>query len=941
MGSVVNAQSVGPPSGPNLWKRLGNSVMLMVDSWVLNVSNAIFGNTTTTDAVIENDLTVGNDVDIGNDLTVGNDGYFGNNLWVEEIASSSEVVTNIIKLVTDFTPLTEEEAWIWWNSDELAVNIATGIGPVLQVGQEIYVLVFNDTGEGFDNCTLIRPTGIQMVGGIAIGEFSKTQADSFETAQGTIVMATMPIPNGTVGLATRFGKVRGCNTTGLTPGIDLFMASTTPGLVTNDRPEFPWYAITVGAVLVVDGSEGVIQISITKTVEDTFDSFYIGNFREKFDWTIACDGSDIIGSLEPANGHPDMTGIWSDGFDIFPTTPAATLTLTAGTDTVTQTNYTYIPESNRQLTVSTVDWPAEEHIKVATNELFSSDVTCDYGPDTNQNHNNFIQDTDDLSQLSRILQRFRKEDAAWESGIEAVVTIDSGPSPDDIELSVTAGDAYQIGIQDIPAMDMALGDVAWVVNDFVTPNSTTSNMNTLTTDATGITLSNSSFSIVSYRIINKSGTFAPVKLNLPVCSYSRLQPEKAIADADNCSVYTVPGQYTGKAIYMKRFTFTLDATGNIWTLEDSEDLVNLPINGVRGGGGGGTGIETYLALTDVFESSYGGFAGYLSQVNSLETGLEFTNDLNMNSVTTTDHLFIGSYASSSIGFFTPGDIHAGGMLSVDSNFTVGSVPTMSVNPTTPVITMNYDSGNLGSKIEFNDNGTTILRLTSQFQTTTMNPLADVTHDIGSINGRYVDLHLSGDITDDTNSITMGDPIVFSGGITAQRATTTDTLATGRLGLNSEYWSDLSGTNLENDGGRLDVVDNPSFAGNITMNDNNILDIGDLGTSGDRVQAIYADVIDGIQLNVTYATTTGLWLGSETNISDIPIVFKNTAGNGVLTWNVDGSGFDFDNDLTVTGSVTSTGHIAALGGNSDQWNLGFAHISTDGSSHFLPINLLIS
>jgi len=38
------------------------------------------------------------------------------------------------------------------------------------------------------------------------------------------------------------------------------------------------------------------------------------------------------------------------------------------------------------------------------------------------------------------------------------------------------------------------------------------------------------------------------------------------------------------------------------------------------------------------------------------------------------------------------------------------------------------------------------------------------------------------------------------------------------------------------------------------------------------------------------------------------------------------------NLTVDGNSTTTGHIASLGGDSDEWNLGFTHISNDGSDH---------
>ena len=62
-----------------------------------------------------------------------------------------------IQFNTGVTPGTEPEGLVWWNEDELTINVSTGLGPVLQVGQEMYILVYNDTGAQIDNFTVLRP----------------------------------------------------------------------------------------------------------------------------------------------------------------------------------------------------------------------------------------------------------------------------------------------------------------------------------------------------------------------------------------------------------------------------------------------------------------------------------------------------------------------------------------------------------------------------------------------------------------------------------------------------------------------------------------------------------------------------------------------------------------------------------------------------------------
>ena len=74
-----------------------------------------------------------------------------------------DVSVNMVQFLEGYTPAPELAGMAWWNDDELALNVATGIGPVLQVGQEEFVIVYNDTGVQIDNATAVYPVG--AVGG--------------------------------------------------------------------------------------------------------------------------------------------------------------------------------------------------------------------------------------------------------------------------------------------------------------------------------------------------------------------------------------------------------------------------------------------------------------------------------------------------------------------------------------------------------------------------------------------------------------------------------------------------------------------------------------------------------------------------------------------------------------------------------------------------------
>ena len=148
---------------------------------------------------------------------------------------------------------------LWWNDNELALNIATGIGPVLQVGQEQYILIYNDSSiNTIPNGVILRPKAATIVDGEIIPTVEYAKADNWETVEGTLMASTMDILPLSIGLATKFGRVRGANTSGLQPGATAYISDTSPGYVTNERPRFPSYAIPVGAAL----SEGATAEAI-------------------------------------------------------------------------------------------------------------------------------------------------------------------------------------------------------------------------------------------------------------------------------------------------------------------------------------------------------------------------------------------------------------------------------------------------------------------------------------------------------------------------------------------------------------------------------------------------------------------------------------------------------------------------------------------------------
>ena len=347
------------------------------------------------------------------------------------------------------------EGAVYWNPNEFTLNIDTGLSPILQVGQEIYLLIYNDTNDTISNLTVLRPRTATIIDDMVIPIVEKAKADVFSSIEGTLMVSTMDIPSSGIGLATRFGRVRGADTSAFSPGAGLFVSATVSGELVDTRPEFPNYNISMGGVLNSDVEEGEFFVSVTRDIFDTTLNFWNGVFRETINFTVSSDGATITGSLEPDNGHEDMTMMFSDGLTTLDTSPPATIVLTAGTDDIPQTNYVYIPKATKVLTVATGDWPTEEHIKVSNTILRSASTTETDGAYGNRNWNDHIQSTtNDQGHLSHITEKIRQFEAQWHSGIEGSVDIITASSPDDVYFRNTAGKVYQLHKQTFPLLDM-------------------------------------------------------------------------------------------------------------------------------------------------------------------------------------------------------------------------------------------------------------------------------------------------------------------------------------------------------------------------------------------------------------------------------------------------------------------------------------------------------
>lgn len=508
-----------------------------------------------------------------------------------------------------------------WNAMEHTLDLTTGLGPVLQVGQESFVLVYNGTGSTIYNGTAVYPMGA-VAGRPSIHEAS---ANTHVTFGGVVLVTTMDIPTGTVGIVSKDGKVRGIDTSGFSLGDRVYLSKDGEGIVnnlTNVRPSFPSYAIQIGGVTVEDGSDGVIQLEVKGGEQDTIQNYWNGTFREPFDFRVTESAGTVTGTVTPTNGHPDLTMMFSDGFQMLDTDPGATIDITAyvGTDIAPLTCYIFIPQSTKILTVDT-SWPIAEHIRIAQLFLQSAVTTGTSGALRNQNWNDEIQDTDtNQGHLSHIGHRIRSMASEWDSGVEAVLTVaDTANS----YVSVTSGEVFQMHLQTIPAQAMPTDNME-VVNDPDAAYTPITTLNSITKTSEGVTISNNRwFSIVVWSVCNKSGERSHLMCNVPAGFYT--SESNAQMDTLGYANYTIPKEFKGVGFLVARFTVQRKASTIAYGGGDSyQDLRGFIPNSTAGSGAGGSGITTFLGLVDT-PTTFVGQGLKFPQVNVGETALEFVS----------------------------------------------------------------------------------------------------------------------------------------------------------------------------------------------------------------------------------------------------------------------------------------------------------------------------
>lgn len=256
----------------------------LLNQTMVNGTN-IYSNAINTTQIFDSTIT---DVDINDstNLTLGQKITFALGEVIDNIADgwikitgnvnmSGNNASDVLKINFDNKGCSDSstEGTICWNPDDKTMNIVTGLGNVIQVGQETTLI-----GKNVDSVTLLNGQIITLVGSsgdkgiIKRADASNSSLSSrlaIVTIDSCIVNADCPV--------TTYGRVRGLNTASWTAGTLLYLSADGSGNLTSTPPSFPNYRVLIGAVIRSHATDGIVLVSpqVDYTTEITFHSIDI------------------------------------------------------------------------------------------------------------------------------------------------------------------------------------------------------------------------------------------------------------------------------------------------------------------------------------------------------------------------------------------------------------------------------------------------------------------------------------------------------------------------------------------------------------------------------------------------------------------------------------------------------------------------------------------
>lgn len=173
--------------------------------------------------------------------------------------TSDSPTFNSIQFDTTPTVSGHQEGLLHWDSDSGTLELDLAVsGTKLQIGQEILIKVYNQSGVDIPNGSAVYISGSN-------GEkplISLANSTDEDKSSKVIGVTTTEVLNGgnNFGYVTTQGLIHDLNTESLTGGTILWLG-TTPGSLTSIKPIAPQHAVYIGVVIKQHGVDGVIYVN--------------------------------------------------------------------------------------------------------------------------------------------------------------------------------------------------------------------------------------------------------------------------------------------------------------------------------------------------------------------------------------------------------------------------------------------------------------------------------------------------------------------------------------------------------------------------------------------------------------------------------------------------------------------------------------------------------
>lgn len=165
--------------------------------------------------------------------------------------------TNVSNIQFDTTPesVAQETGNMFWDEQDSAVAYITGLGNTVQLGQEMFGVGFNNTGETALAGRCVYLDGVQGI------RPTFNYADAREGIKSSMVgVLPADVLDNQLGAVTTFGVVHDFDTSAWAPGTKLYIHSTNSGILTDTPPDYPNFRIWVGTVIVQHITQGTLFV---------------------------------------------------------------------------------------------------------------------------------------------------------------------------------------------------------------------------------------------------------------------------------------------------------------------------------------------------------------------------------------------------------------------------------------------------------------------------------------------------------------------------------------------------------------------------------------------------------------------------------------------------------------------------------------------------------